>query len=242
MVMRQALAGMLWSKQFYFFDVNRWLEERGARPASRRRASRAPQRPVAPHVQRRRHLHAGQVGVSVVRGVGSRLPRPRAHAGGSRLRQAATGADAARASTCIRTGRCRPTSGTSATSTRRSTPGPRSSPIVGASAHGTGDIVWLERCFQKLLLNFTWWVNRKDRSGKNIFEGGFLGLDNIGVFDRSAPLPTGGYLEQADGTAWMALFCQNMLEIAIELADARPGLRGAWPASSSSTSSRLPPR
>ena len=83
---------------------------------------------------------------------------------------------------------------------------------------GQGDIAWLERSFQKLLLNFTWWLNRKDRSGKNAFEGGFLGLDNIGVFDRSSPLPTGGYLEQADGTAWMALFSLNMLEIAIELA------------------------
>ena len=71
-------------------------------------------------------------------------------------------------------------------------------------------------------MNFTWWVNRKDRFGKNIFEGGFLGLDNIGVFDRSAALPTGGYLEQADGTAWMALFCQNMLEIAAELATYDP--------------------
>jgi hypothetical protein len=69
-----------------------------------------------------------------------------------------------------------------------------------------------------LLLNFTWWVNRKDRSGRNVFEGGFLGLDNIGVFDRSAPLPTGGYLEQADGTAWMTLFCENMMQIAVELA------------------------
>jgi hypothetical protein len=69
-----------------------------------------------------------------------------------------------------------------------------------------------------LLLNFTWWVNRKDRSGRNVFEGGFLGLDNIGVFDRSAPLPTGGYLEQADGTAWMALYADNMLEMAMELA------------------------
>ena len=68
------------------------------------------------------------------------------------------------------------------------------------------------------MLNFSWWVNRKDRFGKNLFEGGFLGLDNIGVFDRSAPLPTGGHLEQADGTAWVALFCQNMLEISIELA------------------------
>jgi hypothetical protein len=87
---------------------------------------------------------------------------------------------------------------------------------------GEGDREWLKGCFQKLLLNFTWWVNRKDRSGRNVFEGGFLGLDNIGVFDRSAPLPTGGYLEQADGTAWMALFCQNMLEIAVELAMTDP--------------------
>ena len=87
---------------------------------------------------------------------------------------------------------------------------------------GEGDRDWLKSCFQKLLLNFTWWVNRKDRSGRNVFEGGFLGLDNIGVFDRSAPLPTGGYLEQADGTAWMALFCQNMLEIAVELAMTDP--------------------
>ena len=75
---------------------------------------------------------------------------------------------------------------------------------------GHGDKEWLKTSFQKLLLNFTWWVNRKDRSGRNVFEGGFLGLDNIGVFDRSAPLPTGGYLEQADGTAWMALYCQNI--------------------------------
>ena len=87
---------------------------------------------------------------------------------------------------------------------------------------GQGDLLWLERIFQKLVLNFTWWVNRKDRSGRNVFEGGFLGLDNIGVFDRSAPLPTGGYLEQADGTAWMGLFCLNLLEIVAELAMANP--------------------
>jgi hypothetical protein len=80
------------------------------------------------------------------------------------------------------------------------------------------DIDWLKGNFMKLLLNFTWWVNRKDRTGRNVFEGGFLGLDNIGVFDRSAPLPTGGYLEQADGTAWMALFSQNMFEMAAALA------------------------
>jgi Glycosyl hydrolase family 63 C-terminal domain len=83
---------------------------------------------------------------------------------------------------------------------------------------GEMDLDFLRSTFNKLLLNFTWWINRKDRFGKNVFEGGFLGLDNIGVFDRSAPLPTGGHLEQADGTAWMALFSQNMLELAVELA------------------------
>lgn len=83
---------------------------------------------------------------------------------------------------------------------------------------GQTDIKFLKRSLTKLMLNFTWWVNRKDRFGKNVFEGGFLGLDNIGVFDRSAPLPTGGHLEQADGTAWMSLFCQSMMELSVELA------------------------
>jgi hypothetical protein len=83
---------------------------------------------------------------------------------------------------------------------------------------GETDVDFLRSTFHKLLLNFTWWVNRKDRFGKNVFEGGFLGLDNISVFDRSSPLPTGGHLEQADGTAWMVLFSQNMLELAIQLA------------------------
>ena len=87
---------------------------------------------------------------------------------------------------------------------------------------GRADIAFLEQCFQKLLLNFTWWLNRKDATGKNVFQGGFLGLDNIGVFDRSSPLPTGGHLEQADGTAWMCLFSQNMLQIAIELSASNP--------------------
>jgi hypothetical protein len=83
---------------------------------------------------------------------------------------------------------------------------------------GIGDRAFLERVFQKLLLNFTWWVNRKDAEGMNVFQGGFLGLDNIGVFDRSAPLPTGGHLEQSDGTSWMAMYSLNMLAIALELA------------------------
>ncbi|MCW5860545.1 MAG: hypothetical protein KIS63_19785, partial [Caldilineales bacterium] len=87
---------------------------------------------------------------------------------------------------------------------------------------GVADVVFLERVFHKLLLNFTWWVNRKDAEGRNVFQGGFLGLDNIGVFDRSAPLPTGGHLEQADGTAWMGMYCLNMLAIALELARHQP--------------------
>jgi len=85
-----------------------------------------------------------------------------------------------------------------------------------------GDLDFLQIMFHRLLLNFTWWVNRKDRDGRNIFEGGFLGLDNIGVFDRSAPLPFGGYLEQADGTSWVAMFALNMMRIALELSRTNP--------------------
>jgi hypothetical protein len=87
---------------------------------------------------------------------------------------------------------------------------------------GRGDREFLKRVFHKLILNFTWWVNRKDAEGMNIFQGGFLGLDNIGVFDRSAPLPTGGYLEQSDGTSWMAMYSLNLLAIALELAKEEP--------------------
>ncbi len=88
--------------------------------------------------------------------------------------------------------------------------------------NGVGDIEFLEKIFHKLLLNFTWWVNQKDSGGNNIFEGGFLGLDNIGVFDRSRALPTGGTIEQADGTSWMAMFSLNMLKIALEISEHRP--------------------
>ena len=91
-----------------------------------------------------------------------------------------------------------------------------------SAPRGSRDIDFLESVFHKLLLNFTWWVNRKDTEGNNIFSGGFLGLDNIGVFDRSKPLPTGGYLQQADGTAWMGFYCLTMLSMALELAQTRP--------------------
>ena len=87
---------------------------------------------------------------------------------------------------------------------------------------GKADRIWLAKIFHKLLLNFTWWVNRKDAEGRNIFQGGFLGLDNIGVFDRSAPLPTGGHIDQSDGTSWMGMYCLNMLAIALELAQHDP--------------------
>ena len=91
-----------------------------------------------------------------------------------------------------------------------------------------------------MLLNFTWWVNRKDADGRNVFQGGFLGLDNIGVFDRSKPLPTGGWLDQADGTAWMAMYTLNLLRIAMELAEAQSTPMRIWRPSSSSISSTSP--
>ncbi len=93
---------------------------------------------------------------------------------------------------------------------------------IDKRVRGAADRDFLESAFHKLLLNFTWWVNRKDAEGMNIFQGGFLGLDNIGVFDRSAPLPTGGHLEQSDGTSWMGMYCLNMLAIALELARENP--------------------
>ncbi|MBA3873701.1 MAG: glucosidase [Anaerolineae bacterium] len=93
---------------------------------------------------------------------------------------------------------------------------------IARNVSGVADTDFLERCFHKLLLNFTWWVNRKDEEGNNVFQGGFLGLDNIGIFDRSSPLPNGAFIQQADGTAWMGMYCLNMLAIALELARTRP--------------------
>ena len=224
--MRQALAGPAVGQAVL----------RVRRPPLAARARRQPVGPerardvrnvaVVPHGRRRRHLDAGQVGVPVVRGVGPGLPLRAAVARRRRLRQGAGRAAARARATCTPTARSRPTSGTSATSTRRCTAWAALCVYEReAEIRGEGDREFLARVFQRLLTNFTWWVNRKDPDGRNLFQGGFLGLDNIGIFDRSAPLPGGGTLEQADGTAWMALYCQWMLQIAVELARERPGLR-----------------
>jgi hypothetical protein len=218
LVMRQALAGMLWSKQFYHYDVDKWLDERGSDPFK-------PTRKVAPRNEHWHHMYNGDVismpdkweypwyaawdlafhviSISLVdpefakQQLKLMLRERYMHPNGQIPAYEWNFGDVNP-----------PVHAWSTIFTYRLEKGQR----------GEGDKEWLKSCFQKLLLNFTWWVNRKDRMGHNVFEGGFLGLDNIGVFDRSAPLPTGGYLEQADGTAWMALFCQNMLEIAGELA------------------------
>ena len=153
---------MLWSKQFYYYDVDRWLRRRpGAAAPPGRDATAATA--SGPHVQRGRHLDAGQVGVPVVRGLGPGLPRDPAGAGRPGLRQGAAPADAARAVPAPERADARPTSGTSATSTRRSTPGPLrvlQHRAAAAAARATAGS-WRD-VFHKLLLNFTWWVNRKD--------------------------------------------------------------------------------
>jgi hypothetical protein len=220
-VMRQALAGMLWSKQFYNYDVDRWLSERGSDPFNPIR--KAPRNDRWHHMQNAdvismpdkweypwyaawdlafHILPLTLVDEDFGKGQLDLMLRERyLHPSGQIPAYEWNFGDVNP-----------PVHAWSTIFTYR----------LGKARHGQGDVEWLERAFHKLVLNFTWWVNRKDRSGNNVFEGGFLGLDNIGVFDRSAPLPTGGYLEQADGTAWMALFCQNMLEIATELAQEKP--------------------
>ena len=223
-VMRQALAGMLWTKQFYNYDVDKWLSERGSDPFKPRRA--------APRNDRWHHMHNSDV-ISMpdkweypwyaawdlafhVLALTLVDPDFGKHQLDLMLQERYIHPSGQIPAYEWNFGDVNPPVHAWATIfTYRLEKGLR----------GQGDLDWLERSFHKLLLNFTWWVNRKDRTGNNVFEGGFLGLDNIGVFDRSAPIPTGGYLEQADGTAWMALFCQNMLEISSELALTYPAYR-----------------
>ncbi|MCW1923837.1 glucosidase [Luteolibacter arcticus] len=217
-VMRQALAGMMWSKQFYYFDVNRWLEERGSDPF-------CPARKPAPRNGHWHHLYNADV-ISMP----DKWEYPWYAAWDLAFHVLPLSLiDPAFAKQqldlMLRENYMHPNGQIPAYEWNFGDVNP---PVhawatiftyrLEKERTGKGDIVWLERCFQKLSLNFTWWLNRKDRAGNNAFEGGFLGLDNIGVFDRSAPLPTGGHLEQADGTAWMAIFSLNMLEISIELA------------------------
>ncbi|HYV36970.1 MAG TPA: glucosidase, partial [Gemmataceae bacterium] len=216
-VMRQALAGMLWSKQFYHYDVDKWLEERGSDPFKANRKH-------APRNESWHHMYNGDI-ISMP----DKWEYPwyaawdlAFHVIALTLVDPDFGKQQLKL--MLRERYMHPNGQIPAYEWNFGDVNP---PVHAWSTiftyrlekakTGKGDTDWLKSNFQKLLLNFTWWVNRKDRNGRNIFEGGFLGLDNIGVFDRSAPLPTGGYLEQADGTAWMALYCENMVEIACEL-------------------------
>jgi hypothetical protein len=217
-VMRQALAGMLWSKQFFFYDVNRWLEERGCDPY-------LPTAKKAPRNEQWHHMYNADV-ISMP----DKWEYPwyaawdlAFHILPLTLVDPDFGKQ--QLDLMLREDYLHPNGQIPAYEWNFGDVNPPVHPWATIFTYrlekaqtGKGDIAWLERSFQKLLLNFTWWLNRKDRSGRNTFEGGFLGLDNIGVFDRSSPLPTGGFLEQADGTAWMALFSLNMLEMAIEIA------------------------
>jgi len=222
LVMRQALAGMLWTKQFYHYDVDKWLEERGSDPFK-------PTRKAAPRNDHWHHMYNGDV-ISMP----DKWEYPwyaawdlAFHVLALTLVDPEFGKQQLKL--MLRERYMHPNGQLPAYEWNFGDVNP---PVHAWSTiftyrlekaqKGVGDKDWLKSSFQKLLLNFTWWVNRKDRAGRNAFEGGFLGLDNIGVFDRSSPLPTGGYLEQADGTAWMALFSQNMLEIAAELAMTDP--------------------
>jgi len=221
-VMRQALAGMLWGKQYYHYDVDKWLEERGCDPFK-------PTRKTSPRNDLWHHMYNGDV-ISMP----DKWEYPwyaawdlAFHVLALTLVDADFGKQQLKL--MLRERYMHPNGQIPAYEWNFGDVNP---PVhawatiftyrLEKMTHGEDDREWLKASFQKLLLNFTWWVNRKDRAGRNVFEGGFLGLDNIGVFDRSSPLPTGGYLEQADGTAWMALFCQNMLEIASELALSDP--------------------
>ena len=219
-VMRQALAGMLWSKQFYYYDVDKWLKEHGADPFNPMRRA-----------QRNDHWH--HMLNSDIVSMPDKWEYPWYAAWDLAFHILALDLvdedfGKQQLELMVQESYLHPSGQLPAYEWNFGDVNP---PVHAWStiftyrlqqAHDRADIDWLERIFQKLALNFTWWVNRKDRFGSNLFEGGFLGLDNIGVFDRSAPLPTGGYLEQADGTAWMALFCQNMLEIGVQLAMAKP--------------------
>ena len=220
-VVRQGLAGMLWTKQYYFFDADRWLKEHQANPMLGQTRQ----------VRNREWYH--MVNDHVI-SMPDKWEYPWYAAWDLAFHCIALSAvdpDFAREqlNLMLREIYMHPSGQIPAYEWNYSDVNP---PVhawatlflhrVDQALGGSGDREFLKRAFLKLALNFNWWVNRKDRLGKNVFEGGFLGLDNIGVFDRSSPLPTGGHLEQADGTAWVAFFCQNMVELSVEIAAEDP--------------------
>ncbi len=222
MVMRQALAGLLWGKQYYEYDVHRWLYEHHVNPW----------RPSTAHGTRNVpwfHMIAEDI-ISMP----DKWEYPWFAAWDLAFHCAPLSlvdVDFAKEQVMLllRTRYMHPNGQIPAYEWNFSDVNP---PVTAwaalfvyereAEIRGEGDREFLARVFDRLLTNFTWWVNRKDPDGRNLFQGGFLGLDNIGIFDRSAPLPGGGTIEQADGTAWMALYCQWMLQIALELSKTEP--------------------
>jgi hypothetical protein len=220
-VHRQALAGMLWSKQYYYFDLERWLREHNGHPLleSARRDVR--------NTEWFHMLNADVISMP------DKWEYPWYAAWDLAFHTvslALVDFDFAKEQLLLmlRSLYFHPSGQIPAYEWNFSDVNP---PVHAAATLwlykyekqlGRADMRFLERSFQGLMLNFNWWVNRKDPTGRNVFAGGFLGLDNIGIFDRSAPLPTGGSLEQADGTAWMAFYCQNMLEIALILTEYDP--------------------
>jgi hypothetical protein len=224
MVMRQALAGMLWSKQYFYYDVNRWLREHNVDPWSPLE--------VRKRVRNSEWFHMDNDDII---SMPDKWEYPWYAAWDLAFHMLAFQAvdpDFAKSQLdlILRNDYIHPNGQMPAYEWNFGDVNPPVHAYATMQIYmtdkerngGKGDYEFLLSAFSKLLVNFTWWINRKDRSGKNVFEGGFLGLDNIGVFDRSSPLPTGGHLEQADGTAWMVFFSQQMLRIAIELAQEYP--------------------
>ncbi len=215
-IMRQALAGMLWSKQYYFFDLDTWLEEHGSNPILGGR-----------RITRNRDWYH-MINDHVI-SMPDKWEYPwyaawdlAFHTLAYNLVDPEFAKD--QLDLMLQDVYLHPSGQIPAYEWNFSDVNPpvhawatHFNHVIGKSL-GLSDIDFLKKTFNKLLFNFNWWVNRKDPGGRNLFNGGFLGLDNIGVFDRSAALPTGGYLEQADGTAWMAFFSQNMLSLALEIA------------------------
>ncbi len=220
-VMRQALAGMLWSKQFFFFDADHWLDEHNSNPLHS----------GYQNAQNSEWFH--MLNEDII-SMPDKWEYPWYAAWDLAFHTLPLSiVDPAFAKEqmklMLKGAYLHPNGQMPAYEWNFSDVNPPVHAFATRFLHrtevtlrGETDLDFLRETFNKLVLNFTWWVNRKDRFGKNVFEGGFLGLDNIGVFDRSAPLPTGGHLEQADGTAWMALFSQNMLELSIDLATEDP--------------------